>query len=102
MVRGVSHGPGSTPSGSGPAGLMKTLTVVHERAPSAPSHLSSVAVAQDRDATDWNRFVETCRDATAYHDWNWRTVFQSAFGHRCIYLIARIGDEIRGVLPLVQ
>jgi FemAB-related protein (PEP-CTERM system-associated) len=81
---------------------MSALSVAHERIPSAPSRMSSIVEARDQDATDWNAFVETCPDATGYHEWNWRHVFQTAFGHRCVYLIARFGDEIRGVMPLVQ
>ena len=36
-----------------------------------------------------------------YHSWAWRGVFARAFGHESIYLIARDGDRIAGVLPLV-
>ena len=79
-----------------------SVSVAHERTLSAPSRTSTVVVAQDRDATDWNAFVETCPEATGYHEWNWRDVFHTAFGHRCVYLIARTGDDVRGVLPLVQ
>jgi FemAB-related protein (PEP-CTERM system-associated) len=46
-------------------------------------------------------------DSSGYHAWAWRRVFERAFGHESIYLIARRADRleregIRGVLPLVQ
>lgn len=58
------------------------------------------ATAADRD--DWDRFVST-RDADAgYHAWDWQDVFRRAFGHESVYLLARRGHEVAGVLPLVQ
>jgi serine/alanine adding enzyme len=48
----------------------------------------------------WDAFVETHPDATAYHGWRWRGVFEKAFGHETVYLAAMDGDEVAGVLPL--
>jgi len=48
----------------------------------------------------WDAFVESHPEATAYHAWRWRHVFERAFGHETVYLAATDGDEIRGVLPL--
>ena len=39
----------------------------------------------------WNAFVERHADATAYHQWGWRRVFERAFGHECVYLSAGVG-----------
>ena len=42
-------------------------------------------------------------DATGYHLWEWRSVFERALGHRCHYLAApRSASGIAGVLPLVE
>lgn len=56
------------------------------------------------DRTDWDEFVESHPDATGYHAWAWREVFERSFGHRSEYLVARRdGDRrIQGVLPLTE
>ena len=51
-------------------------------------------------ATQWDAFVDAHPDATAYHAWRWKRVFEQAFGHQTVYLAAVEADEIRGVLPL--
>ena len=50
---------------------------------------------------DWDQFVLSRRDASGYHLWGWRRVFENAFGHEAIYLAAREHGRIAGVLPLV-
>ncbi len=61
----------------------------------------TAAVAADVDAPEWDRFVTAHPDASGYHAWAWRDVFARAFGHESIYLVAREGARIAGVLPLV-
>jgi FemAB-related protein (PEP-CTERM system-associated) len=53
-------------------------------------------------AGKWDAFVESCPNATFFHLSGWKEVIERAFGHRCYYLLARSGDEISGVLPLVH
>lgn len=72
-----------------------------------------VSLVVDRDRRDWDAFI-TARDthhrgaapdadtATGYHEWAWREVFTRAFGHAPVYLIARRGDVVAGVLPLIE
>lgn len=48
----------------------------------------------------WNRFV-AAMGASGYHAWEWRGVFERAFGHDTIYLAALREGHIEGVLPLV-
>jgi FemAB-related protein (PEP-CTERM system-associated) len=60
----------------------------------------SAASVSDRDA--WEHYVNTRGDEAGYHAWDWQRVFQKAFGHECVYLIARRGGAVAGVLPLVQ
>lgn len=60
-----------------------------------------VTLAHDADAFAWDQFVAGQSSATGYHTWAWRQVFQRAFGHEPLYLIARVGDAVEGVLPLV-
>jgi len=60
-----------------------------------------VTVSTERDAAAWDAFVAGSPGATGYHEWAWRQVFAQAFGHEPIYLIARRGGAVAGVLPLV-
>jgi FemAB-related protein (PEP-CTERM system-associated) len=61
-----------------------------------------VSVAGAADCEEWERFVNGRGDEAGYHAWGWQRVFENAFGHRCVYLLARRGDSVAGVLPLVQ
>ena len=75
------------------------------RGHSSPGLSSSDVVctlATDEDAAGWDGFVHSRDDATGYHLWNWQTVFRSALGHRCHYLLATRGERVVGVLPLVE
>jgi FemAB-related protein (PEP-CTERM system-associated) len=62
----------------------------------------SVSAAAETDRDAWERFVDTQPGATAYHSWAWREVLARAFGHDSTYLIARRGEDIDGILPLVE
>jgi serine/alanine adding enzyme len=61
-----------------------------------------VSIAGRSDGSAWDAYVESRGDATGYHSWRWRRVFADAFGHEPVYLLAREGGVITGVLPLVQ
>jgi serine/alanine adding enzyme len=60
-----------------------------------------VAVASPHDGAAWDAFVNSHGDDTGYHAWGWRRVFAEAFSHEPIYLIARRGSDIVGIVPLV-
>lgn len=60
-----------------------------------------MVICGDADAAAWDRFVASHPHATGYHAWGWRGVFGRAFRHESIYLAARHGAAIVGVLPLV-
>jgi hypothetical protein len=60
-----------------------------------------IDTATDGDARAWDAFVASCSQASGYHLWGWRAVFERAFRHEAIYLIARRAEVIVGVLPLV-
>jgi FemAB-related protein (PEP-CTERM system-associated) len=60
------------------------------------------AVATVSDAAVWDAFVHSRSDSSGYHQWGWRTVFETALRHRCHYLVARRGVAVVGVLPLVE
>jgi serine/alanine adding enzyme len=62
----------------------------------------SVTTAARGDSGAWEAYVDSRGDAAGYHSWRWRDVFANAFGHEPVYLIAREGGVITGVLPMVQ
>jgi FemAB-related protein (PEP-CTERM system-associated) len=62
---------------------------------------AEVAVSEEHAPTAWNEYVLRHSDATGYHEWAWRDVFQRAFGCQVLYFAARRGPEMVGVLPTV-
>jgi len=58
-------------------------------------------VGVEPDGAAWDRYLSGRPDASAYHAWRWRGVFERAFGHDTLYLSARRDGAIAGVLPLV-
>jgi serine/alanine adding enzyme len=59
-----------------------------------------VVVVADCGKEEWDGYVSARSDASGYHMWRWRAVFEG-FGHETQYLAARRGDRIVGILPLV-
>ena len=49
----------------------------------------------------WDEYVHRSAGASHSHLIGWRRVIQESYGHRPLYLWAREGDRIRGVMPLV-
>jgi len=62
---------------------------------------SAIELTTTPSELEWDRFVSAHPDASGYHAWKWRGVFEEAFGHETIYLAAREAAEIVGILPLV-
>jgi FemAB-related protein (PEP-CTERM system-associated) len=62
---------------------------------------SDVTVSTTVTDVEWDRYLGGHQDATVDHLWAWRRVFEGVFGHRCVYLAARRGHAIVGVVPLV-
>src|SRR5688500_17653659 len=62
-----------------------------------------IRLADDADQGLWDSYVEAHVQSTAYHQFAWRDVVQSAYGHRPCYLIAirpAQSKEVLGILPL--
>jgi FemAB-related protein (PEP-CTERM system-associated) len=57
-----------------------------------------VEVTPARDGAEWDAFVREHPASTAYHLWAWQAVFGQVFGHEPLYLAARQGGVIVGVL----
>ncbi len=60
------------------------------------------AIEECQEQARWDDFVEGHPDATGYHLWAWRGIFERAFGHRTMYLLASRDGLTTGVLPLVS
>jgi FemAB-related protein (PEP-CTERM system-associated) len=74
---------------------------MQSKRPSAIRQTIEVAVASRADGGAWEAYVDARGDAAGYHSWRWRRIFEDAFDHECVYLVARQGGLIVGVLPMV-
>lgn len=61
----------------------------------------TVEICGEDRAAEWDSWVMSHPGGTVYHLWRWRQVFAGVFGHEVIYLAARRGPYLSGVLPLV-
>ncbi len=70
--------------------------------PVAPTPESVVVNEFESEDTDaWMGFVADTPEATLFHTLAWRDVLRATFRHEDRYLIARRGERITGILPLV-
>lgn len=58
--------------------------------------------ANNSDHEAWDNFVENHPKATPYHLIAWKTSIESAYGHKCYYLLAEKNACIIGILPLAH
>ncbi len=54
------------------------------------------------DAAEWDAFVRAQPTWSHFHLHGWKKAIERAFDHECIYLAARAGGQLVGVLPLVR
>ena len=52
------------------------------------------------DEAAWDAFVRATPDATFFHRLAWRDVVRDRMGHEPLYLVAKDGEAIVGVLPM--
>jgi len=62
----------------------------------------TITVATDADRALWDDYVLRHPHGMPYQRWAWRQAVAEAYGHGAIYLLARSGDRVAGVLPLVN
>ncbi len=62
----------------------------------------SVSLASGGEQAVWDDYVSAHPQASPYHHWAFAQVAESAFGHRVHLLLARRGETVCGVLPLVE
>ncbi len=74
-----------------------------ESAPAATANTRpAIDVGEVTEHTRWDAYVGAHAEATGYHYWAWRQVFEQGLGHRCHYLGASVNGRLAGVLPLVE
>jgi serine/alanine adding enzyme len=49
----------------------------------------------------WDAFVENAPNGTVSHLYGWRRIISAAYGHKSFYLMARKGESVVGILPLI-
>lgn len=60
-----------------------------------------IILCAETDAARWEQFVSSHPDATSYHRWNWKYIFENVFGWNTYYLLAQNDGATHGILPLV-
>jgi serine/alanine adding enzyme len=50
--------------------------------------------------TAWDKYVIDTPSSAISHLWGWKNVMEKGLGHKSIYLMARDGEQIVGILPL--
>lgn len=62
----------------------------------------TISEATESDESAWDAFVESCDEASIFHRYAWRAIINDAYGHSSRYLLAKRGETIVGVLPLID
>ena len=62
----------------------------------------SIGYLEPDQVSFWDAFVDRSPEATFFHGAGWKRVIEDSFGHRCYFLCAWSGDQVRCVLPLVH
>jgi FemAB-related protein (PEP-CTERM system-associated) len=60
-----------------------------------------ILVFNKHNRKEWDEFVWECPGASHFHLAGWRSVLKNSFGHNPHYLLAKDGDQIKGILPLI-
>ena len=77
-----------------------TVAVVPQAALAGASAPLAVEIATAAHAGEWNAFLRQQPHGSFYHLYEWSGINRQALRNPSFNLIARHGDEIRGVLPL--
>jgi len=60
-----------------------------------------VQTESDASGREWDAFLDVHQHGSFYHRYGWRRLNQVQLGHTCLYLEARDGHSVTGILPLV-
>lgn len=77
------------------------------RTPPSCSHARHVMTPSVREfsgsQSEWDDFVTAQPQSKRFHQFGWKQIIESVFGHECIYLESRSESEtLNGVLPLLR
>ena len=61
-----------------------------------------IDIEQANEGAAWQRFVDEQPQSTAYHRWHWKQVVERAFGWPTYFLIAKVRQQVVGILPIVH
>lgn len=81
---------------------MSSPSTTEQTASSLSAQAGAVTIDEQVSAAEWDRYVEAHSSSVCYHLFAWRGIFERAFGHPTVYLGARRGASLVGVLPLVE
>ena len=101
MLSGIQRGALRSSENMTVAWIQKSPEDVYQKV-TTPSIQLECRPVDDRDGASWNEFVDSQPDSQLGHRYEWRRVFEKAYGKRCVYLAARRDGEWLGVLPLVH
>lgn len=60
-----------------------------------------IVTAGHAERAEWDAYVDAHPQATVFHLFAWRAVLAEGLGYAPEYLMARLGGQVRGVLPLM-
>lgn len=59
-----------------------------------------ISILSPSDESAWQAYVNAHPDATIYHTLEWRDILYNEYGFEPVYLIAKSGGKVIGVLPM--
>jgi serine/alanine adding enzyme len=59
-----------------------------------------ITINSENSRAAWDKFVDNSFSSAISHLWGWKNVMEKGLGHRPIYLMARDGERVVGILPL--
>jgi serine/alanine adding enzyme len=62
----------------------------------------AIQLLRNEDKGRWDEFITNSSASSCYHLTGWKDVIERSFGHNTFYLMEQEGNDVRGVLPLVQ
>ncbi len=60
----------------------------------------NISILSPSDEPDWQAYVNSHPDATIYHTLEWRDILYNEYRFEPVYLIAKSGGKVIGVLPM--
>ncbi len=80
------------------------MIVVAEKLKPANDLLAPVTIGRSgaAEAAAWDAYVEQHQEGSFFHLYGWGDIIEAAYGYEPVFLIARRGNRVVGVLPLVD